>query len=60
LDSKDDSTAWGLVFLLFWAGILSAFQVGKVPLVLSDIMAHLAISLFDAGCLLPMILSGAD
>jgi predicted MFS family arabinose efflux permease len=43
---------WGLIFILFGAGILSAFQVGKVPPVLSDMRADLGISLFDAGWLL--------
>nr|NJM03039.1 MFS transporter [Desulfobacula sp.] len=43
---------WGLIFILFGAGILSAFQVGKAPPVLSDMRADLGISLFDAGWLL--------
>jgi len=43
---------WGLILILFGAGILSAFQVGKVPPVLADIRSDLAISLFHAGWLL--------
>ncbi len=48
----EDKSPWGLIFILFGAGILSAFQVGKVPPVLSDIRADLAISLFYAGWVL--------
>ncbi len=47
-----EKSPWGLILILFGAGILSAFQVGKVPPVLSDIKAELAISLFYAGWLL--------
>ncbi len=49
---EDGKSPWKLIFILFGAGILSAFQVGKVPPVLSDIRVDLAISLFDAGWLL--------
>ncbi|MBU2631723.1 MAG: MFS transporter [Proteobacteria bacterium] len=49
---KEDQSPWGLIFILFGAGILSAFQVGKVPPVLSDIRLDLYISLFYAGWLL--------
>ena len=48
----EGKSPWGLIFILFGAGILSAFQVGKVPPVLSDMRADLGISLFDAGWLL--------
>lgn len=47
-----NKSPWGLVLILFGAGILSAFQIGKVPPVLSDIKAELVISLFYAGWLL--------
>ncbi|WP_457553253.1 MFS transporter [Desulfobacula sp.] len=47
-----DQSPWGLILLLFGAGILSAFQVGKVPPVLSDIRSDLVISLFYAGWVL--------
>jgi len=40
------------VCILLGAGILSAFQVGKVPPVLLDIRADLSISLFHAGWVL--------
>jgi len=52
LKTNIDKTPWGLILILFGAGILSAFQVGKVPPVLSDIRADLTISLFYAGWLL--------
>jgi len=52
LKAKEDQSPWGLIFLLIGAGILSAFQVGKVPPVLSDIRIDLAISLFHAGWIL--------
>jgi predicted MFS family arabinose efflux permease len=50
--SAEGQSPWGLIFILFGAGILSAFQVGKAPPVLSDMRADLGISLFDAGWLL--------
>jgi len=52
LKTFEDKSPWGLIFILFGAGILSAFQVGKVPPVLSDIRMDLAISLFYAGWVL--------
>jgi len=52
LTIKKNKTPWGLVFILFGAGILSAFQIGKIPPVLLDIRADLSISLFYAGWLL--------
>lgn len=47
-----DKTPWGLVCILLGAGVLSAFQVGKVPPVLQDIRSDLSISLFHAGWVL--------
>jgi MFS family permease len=47
-----EKSPWGLILILFGAGILSAFQAGKVPPVLLDIKAELGISLFYAGWLL--------
>lgn len=47
-----DQTPWGLVFILFGAGILSACQVGKVPPVLPEIRSDLNVSLFYAGWIL--------
>lgn len=52
LTGQPGKTPWGLVGILLGAGILSAFQVGKVPPVLQDIRADLAISLFHAGWVL--------
>lgn len=49
---NNDKSPWGLILILFGAGILSAFQVGKVPPVLSDIRSELMISLLYAGWLL--------
>jgi len=48
----DKKTPWGLVCILLGAGIMSAFQVGKVPPVLQDIRSDLSISLFHAGWVL--------
>ncbi|MCK5164312.1 MAG: MFS transporter [Desulfobacula sp.] len=52
MTTKKDRSPWGLILILFGAGILSAFQVGKVPPVLSDIRSELMISLFSAGWIL--------
>lgn len=52
MKTDHDSPPWGLVFILFGAGILSACQVGKVPPVLSDIRSDLSVSLFHAGWIL--------
>lgn len=52
MNTNQDKTPWALVFILFGAGILSAFQVGKVPPVLSDIRSDLSVSLFHAGWIL--------
>jgi MFS family permease len=52
LTKNKDQSPWGLILILFGAGILSAFQVGKVPPVLSDIRLDLVISLFYAGWIL--------
>jgi MFS family permease len=49
---EDEKTPWGIVCILLGAGILSAFQVGKVPPVLQDIRSDLSISLFHAGWVL--------
>ncbi len=48
----NEKTPWGLVCILLGAGILSAFQVGKVPPVLQNIRSDLSISLFRAGWVL--------
>lgn len=52
VDSTNNKTPWGLVCILLGAGILSAFQVGKVPPVLQDIRSDLSINLFHAGWVL--------
>jgi len=52
LKTNEGQSPWGLILILFGAGILSAFQVGKVPPVLSDIRYDLSISLFYAGWIL--------
>ncbi len=52
MPKQQDRTPWGMVFLLFGAGILSACQVGKVPPVLSDIRLDLNVSLLYAGWIL--------
>ncbi len=48
----DTKTPWRIVLLLFGAGLLSAFQVGKVPPVIMDIRIDMGISLFYAGWIL--------
>jgi MFS family permease len=50
--SMTRKTPWKLVCILLGAGVLSAFQVGKVPPVLQDIRSDLSISLFHAGWVL--------
>lgn len=50
--AHQNKTPWGLVFLLFGAGVLSACQVGKVPPVLPDIRMDLNVNLFYAGWIL--------
>lgn len=52
MKSEEDKSPWGLILILFGAGILAAFQVGKAPPVLSDIRSELVISLLHAGWLL--------
>ncbi len=52
-DNKiQNKSPWGLVLILVGAGIVSAFQVGKVPPLLPDIQAELMINLFYAGWVL--------
>ena len=46
------NSPWGLVLILVGAGVVSAFQVGKVPPLLPDIKTELMISLFYAGWIL--------
>lgn len=45
-------TPWLTVFILVGAGIISAFQVGKVPPLLPDIQSELGITLVHAGWVL--------
>jgi MFS family permease len=45
-------TPWGLVLLFVGAGVVVAFQVGKVPPVLPLIRAEMGMSLFEAGWIL--------
>jgi MFS transporter, DHA1 family, inner membrane transport protein len=46
------TTPWGQVLLLVGAGVVAAFQIGKVPPVLPAIRSDLAISLFLASWIL--------
>lgn len=48
-------TPWGLVGLLVAAGIVAAFQVGKVPPSLPSIFADLGVGLRQAGWLLSLV-----
>jgi MFS family permease len=48
----ENRSSWRLVIILVGAGVVSAFQVGKVPPLLPDIQAELVISLFYAGWIL--------
>jgi len=52
LISEPERTPWGQVFLLVGAGVLAAFQLGKVSPVLPVIRIELGMSLFLAGWLL--------
>ena len=52
MNTTESKTPWGLVLILVGAGIISAFQVGKVPPLLPDIKTDLNISLFYAGWIL--------
>ena len=52
MNTTENKTPWGLVLILVGAGIISAFQVGKVPPLLPDIKTELNISLFYAGWIL--------
>ena len=45
-------TPWPTLFILVGTGIISAFQVGKVPPLLPDIQADLGITLVHAGWVL--------
>ena len=47
-----DKTPWGQVLLFVGAGIVAAFQVGKVPPVIPAIRADFGLSLFLAGWIL--------
>ena len=47
-----NKSPWGLVLILVGAGVVSAFQVGKVPPLLPDIKTEFMISLFYAGWIL--------
>ena len=49
------STDWGRVFLLFGAGVVGAFHVGKVPPVLPVLRSDLSLSLVMGGWLLSAI-----
>ena len=46
------STEWGRVFLIFGAGVVVAFQVGKAPPVLALLRTELGLTLFLAGWVL--------
>jgi MFS family permease len=48
-------TPWGLVGLLIAAGIVAAFQVGKVPPSLPSLLGDLGVGLSQAGWLLSLV-----
>ncbi len=52
MNQAEVKTSWPAVLILSGAGIISAFQVGKVPPLLPDIMTELDISLVYAGWIL--------
>lgn len=52
ISEDKEKSPWGLIIILFGAGILSAFQVGKMPPVLPGIRLDLSINLLYAGWLL--------
>lgn len=47
-----EKTPWLIILVLIGAGILSAFQVGKVPPLIPDIRAELGLDLVSAGWVL--------
>jgi MFS family permease len=51
-NTNGNKSPWGLVLILVGAGVVSAFQVGKVPPLLLDIKEELILSLFYAGWIL--------
>ena len=44
-----DTTPWGRVFLLFLAGVVAAFLIGKAPVALPLLRADLGLTVFQAG-----------
>ncbi len=49
-----DRTPWGLVFALFFCGVIAAFLIGKVPVALPVLRAELGLSVFQAGLLVSL------
>jgi MFS family permease len=49
-----ERTPWGLVALAVGAGVVGAFQVGKVPVALSEIRAELGMGLVGAAWVLSL------
>lgn len=45
----DDRTRWPIVWLMVWAGTVTAFQVGKMPASIPHLQRDLGMSLVDAG-----------
>jgi MFS family permease len=45
---RGKATRWGIVFLLMGTGVVSSFQIGKVPGVLPMLMTDLGLTLFVA------------
>ena len=54
-ESARSSTDWGRVFILFGAGVVAAFHVGKVPPVLPLLRTDMSLSLVMGGWLLSAI-----
>ena len=49
-----DTTPWGRVFLLFMAGVVAAFLIGKAPVALPLLRADLGLSVFQAGLVISL------
>jgi MFS family permease len=48
-DAPANPTRWGIVLLAYCAGVVGAFQIGKMPSALPEIRAELGLGLFAAG-----------
>ena len=55
ITESEDRTPWGLVTVLLLAGVVSAFQVGKIPSMLPLLRTDLELSLFKASWIISVL-----